>query len=97
MTAVAELRLTPYRCRLERAAAKTQRSPGGMWMKVGPDTIVGANQDFNLQTPAPALRAGTNPYRGQEIPKLLGDLPPGLHSTGGSVGWIETQRVVIQS
>lgn len=59
------------------------------WMKVGPDTSVGANQDFNSQTPAPA-RLARNPAErtGAREDAVLDVLPPGLHSTGGTVGWI---------
>jgi hypothetical protein len=67
-------------------------------MKVGPNTSVGANQDFNSQTPAPARLARNSAERTvAREDAVLDVLPPGLHSTGGPVVWIYASGVVIQS
>jgi len=67
-------------------------------VKVGPDTSVGANRDFNSQTPAPARLAGNPAERTvTREDAVLDVLPPGLHSTGGSVFRIYASRIVIES
>ncbi len=75
--------------------SRTIRSPTRDASEVGPDTSVGANQDFNLQTPAPACVARIKHARIEDTE--LDVLPIRLHATGGAIVWIQTQRIVIQS